>query len=96
MKREYFTSGNEETLEKDAEHYAKEVGIITNPNKEKFRIVMKGLLNNKNKKGELYCPCRTVTGNKEKDKDIICPCVFHRGEIELEGQCRCMFFFEKK
>ena len=47
---------------------------------------------NVNHQGELYCPCRVVTGNKEKDKEIICPCIFHRGEIELQKHCLCNLF----
>ncbi len=96
MKREYFHSRTEEELKKDAEKYAEEAGIIPNPDLARFNTVMMGLLENKKKKGELYCPCRVTSGNREKDKDLICPCVFHRGEIELEGHCRCLFFFEKK
>jgi ferredoxin-thioredoxin reductase catalytic subunit len=96
MKREYFKSKNAEELRRDAKSYAKDAGIMTNPDSERFEFIIKGLLKNREKHGEIYCPCRLVTGNKKKDEDIICPCVFHRGEIELEGHCRCLFFFGKK
>jgi ferredoxin-thioredoxin reductase catalytic subunit len=81
----------EELMEK-SEEYAKSVGINLNPNKKIVEGIAKGLLMNKKKHGEIYCPCRIVSGNKEKDKEIICPCVFHRGEIELQGQCHCRLF----
>jgi len=95
--RESFKSKNEEELRKNIKEYANKVeGIKVNPNKEGFEFIVKGLMKNKEKHGEVYCPCRVVTGNKEKDEEIICPCVFHRGEIELEGHCRCQLFFEEK
>lgn len=92
---EGFKPRDAKELKKDIEEYAKKTGIKVNPDNEKVEIVMKGLLKNKEKHGEVYCPCRLVTGNKEKDKEIICPCVFHRGEIELEGKCRCFLFVKK-
>ena len=82
----------EEKLTKESEKYAKKSGIKLNPNKKELEHVIKGLLLKKKKYGEIYCPCRIVTGNKEKDKEIICPCVFHRGEIELKGKCLCHLF----
>jgi ferredoxin-thioredoxin reductase catalytic chain len=87
-----LNSKSEEELRKSAEEYAKEAGIKLNPDSKKVEQTIKGLLKNKEKKGEIYCPCRIPTGNKEKDKEIICPCVFHRGEIEIEGHCRCLLF----
>jgi len=94
--RESFKPKNEEELRKNIKEYAPLAGIKVNPDSKQVEIIIKGLLKNKEKHGEVYCPCRLVTGNKEKDKDIICPCVFHRGEIELEGKCRCFLFFEDK
>lgn len=91
-----FRPKNAEELRKNIKEYAKKTGINVNPDNSKIELIMKGLLKNKEKHGEVYCPCRIVTENKEKDKDIICPCVFHRGEVELEGHCRCLLFFEKK
>jgi len=82
----------EKELIKESEQYAKKAGINLNPNKKIVEGIIKGLLKNKKEKGELYCPCRIVSGNKEKDKEIICPCVFHRGEIELQGHCHCNLF----
>lgn len=92
---EGFKPKDAKELKKDIEEYAEKVGIKPNPDKDRLEFVIKGLLKNKEKHGEVYCPCRIVSGNKEKDKEIICPCVFHRGEIELEGNCKCLLFFEK-
>jgi len=83
---------DEKQLIKQSKEYAKSAGINLNPNEKIVEGIVKGLLRNKEKNGEIYCPCRMVTGNKEKDKEIICPCIFHRGEIELQGQCHCRLF----
>ena len=85
-----FNSSNPEELKRSIKEYAKKAGI--KPNKTNIDNVIRGLLAKKQRFGEIYCPCRTVTGNKEKDKEIICPCVFHRGEIELQGHCLCNLF----
>ena len=93
---EEFKSKNTEDFKKDAEAYADKAEILLNPDKAKVELIMKGLFHNQKEKGELYCPCRLVTGDKKKDSEIICPCVFHRGEIELEGKCRCFLFVKKE
>lgn len=83
---------NIENLRKKMHRYADKAGIKLNPDKKKLDWVLNALLKRKEKHGDLYCPCRVITGNKEKDKEIICPCVFHRGEIELQGKCKCELF----
>lgn len=93
---EGFNSNNEEELRKDIVKHAEKTGIKVNPDEEKVNEVMVGLFKKKEKFGELYCPCRVVTGDKEKDKEIICPCVFHRKEVEVEGHCLCWLFVGKK
>ena len=89
---EKFKSEGIDELKKDAGKYAEKVGIKLNPNQKIVDTIVNGLLKNKKEHGDIYCPCRVITGNKEKDKEIVCPCVFHRGEIELKGQCRCLLF----
>lgn len=85
-------SKDEGEFVKNSEIYAKRAGIKLNPDKKVVEGIIKGLFRNKRKREEFYCPCRIVTGNKERNKEIICPCVFHRGEIELEGHCKCFLF----
>lgn len=82
----------EKELTEQSKKYAESIGIKLSPDNKIVEVIIKGLLKNKNKHGELYCPCRVVTGNNKKDKEIICPCVFHRGEIELQGKCICGLF----
>lgn len=82
----------EQKLLKKLEQHAKEHGFKLNPNKKIVNGVIKGLLKNKKKYGEIYCPCRVPTGNKQKDKEIICPCVFYEQEIKSQGYCLCRLF----
>ncbi|MDD5649863.1 MAG: ferredoxin-thioredoxin reductase catalytic domain-containing protein [Candidatus Nanoarchaeia archaeon] len=77
-----------------AEKYAKTKGFHLNPNEKELDLILKGLENNRKKHGFPYCPCRIITGNKEKDREIICPCVYHRGEIEINGNCLCKLFWK--
>jgi ferredoxin-thioredoxin reductase catalytic chain len=87
-----LNSNNPESLKKSCQEYAKKVGLKTNPNESIANAIITGLLRNKEKKGDIYCPCRVVTGNKEKDAEIVCPCVYHRGEIELQDHCHCNLY----
>ncbi|MCK4647303.1 ferredoxin:thioredoxin reductase [Candidatus Pacearchaeota archaeon] len=90
--QEKFNSENAEELRRYAEEYAQKAGIKLNPDKKIVEGLIKGLLKNKETRGEIYCPCRVITGDKKKDRDIICPCVFHKGEIKAEGHCKCFLF----
>ena len=87
-----FKSKNLEELRVDVEAYAKKAGIKLNPDKEIFETVITGLWKNKEMYGELYCPCKVVTGDEAKDEEIICPCVSSSKEIELQGHCLCKLF----
>ncbi len=81
-----------ERLRKMLERHAEEKSIKLNPNKKIVEMVLDGLLRNKEKNGEAYCPCRIPSGDREKDKEIICPCAFHILEIEEDGNCKCRLF----
>lgn len=82
-------------LRKQLQAYADSSDLKLNPNEKIVEGIINGLLRNKKFKGDIYCPCRVVTGNKTKDKEIACPCVFHRGEIELQDHCKCNLFWKK-
>ncbi|MFA5174369.1 MAG: ferredoxin-thioredoxin reductase catalytic domain-containing protein [Candidatus Pacearchaeota archaeon] len=94
MEKDRLKSDNETAFKKSAEEYAKKVGIKLNSDKKIVDQLAFAFMKKKEKFGDIYCPCRVVTGNKEKDKEIVCPCVFHRGEIELQGHCKCNLFVE--
>ncbi len=82
-------------LREKMQAYADSQNFKLNPDEKILDGILNALLRNKEFKGEIYCPCRIVTGNKEEDKKIICPCVYHQGEIELQGHCKCTLFFSK-
>ena len=84
-----------EKLVKQMQTYADKAGYKLNPDKKAVEGIIAGLLRNKKFKGDIYCPCRVVTGNKQEDKKIVCPCIYHAGEIELQGHCKCTLFWEK-
>ena len=81
-----------EKLIQEYREYARENGFSLNPDREAVERIVKGLLEREKKIGARYCPCRRITQDPEEDKKIICPCVFHREEIEKNGQCLCGLF----
>lgn len=81
-----------EKLIKISEEYAESKGYKLNPNRAIVEGVVNGLLSRKENFGELYCPCRKMSGSKEEDKKIICPCIYHEEEIKKDGHCFCNLF----
>ena len=75
--------------------YADKMGFKLNPNQKALEGIIAGLIRNKKFKGDIYCPCRTITGNKEEDKKIACPCIYHQQEIRDMGHCKCTLFWKK-
>ena len=82
-------------LLKKMQKYADSQNFKLNENQTALEGIINALLRNKKFKGEIYCPCRIVSGNKKEDEKIICPCVYHQGEIELQGNCKCTLFWKK-
>jgi ferredoxin-thioredoxin reductase catalytic subunit len=81
-----------EALKKEYKIYAKEKGFRLNPDNKVVETIIRLILENREKLGHGYCPCRRVTKNKKEDEKIICPCVFHKDEVETLGHCHCMLF----
>ena len=73
--------------------YAEEKGLVLNKDDRQLTAVIRGLVRNRLKHGERYCPCRIRSGDPEKDRLLICPCAYHENEIEGEGHCHCNLFF---
>ena len=86
----------EEQILKWAQDYAKKNGWILNPDEKQLQTVIRGLARNTIRFGEQYCPCRLRSGDAEEDRKIVCPCIYHRDEVENEGQCHCRLYFQKK
>jgi ferredoxin-thioredoxin reductase catalytic chain len=86
---------DEEEIRAWAEEYARKNGWVLNPDKKILDTVIRGLVRNKKKFGEQYCPCRLRSGDKEKDRTIICPCIYHQDEIAKDGHCHCQLYYRK-
>jgi len=82
-------------LRKKLQEYADKSGFKLNSNEKAVEGIINGLLRNRKFKGDIYCPCRVVTGNKEEDKKIACPCIYHKEEIKQMGHCKCTLFWKK-
>jgi len=76
-------------LIKEFGDYAKSNGFKLNSDTKTVDRIAKGLLANKSKYGQMYCPCRRVSGDKEEDAKKICPCFWHKEEIKKDGRCFC-------
>lgn len=87
---------NAEQLHAILERYAKSQGFQLNPDEKILDFIIQGLLQNEQKFGLRYCPCRAITGDPEQDRKIICPCVYHKDELKQMGHCHCGLFVAKK
>ena len=81
-----------ENLINEYKEYAEKNGFQLNPNIAIVKALVKKLLENQEKYGYRYCPCRLITENIEKDKEKICPCKWHKDEIKKIGRCHCNLF----
>jgi ferredoxin-thioredoxin reductase catalytic subunit len=88
-------TAEEKNLYEKLKAYADKSNFKLNPNEKAVLGIIRGLLRNKQFKGDIYCPCRVITGNKEEDKKIICPCIYHKDEIKSMGHCKCTLFWKK-
>lgn len=80
-------------LTKKSKDYAdSQEGLKLNPDGNIVKAIVKGLLMNKRKEGEIYCPCRIISGDKGEDSKNICPCVYHKDEVRDTGHCKCLLF----
>jgi ferredoxin-thioredoxin reductase catalytic chain len=79
-------------LKKEFAEYAEKNGFRLNPNEKIVDGIIGGLLKNEEKYGQIYCPCRRVSGDKEEDSKKICPCFWHKDEIEKDGHCFCNLY----
>jgi ferredoxin-thioredoxin reductase catalytic chain len=85
---------HEDVLRENIATHARTGGYIVNS--DKLDTIVRGLLKNQEKFGELYCPCRIRTGNEWEDRQIICPCATHHAEIDENGQCHCNLYVRGK
>ena len=70
--------------------------FVLNPNKERVRMLAKGVLLNRNKHGVGFCPCKALSGDLKQDLKLVCPCHFQVQESwEGRGECWCSLFVKK-
>ena len=79
-------------LKQEFKEHAEANGIKLNPDEKTVERIIDGLLNNEERHGAKYCPCRRVTGDKEEDAKKICPCIWHKDEVEKDGHCLCNLY----
>jgi len=84
----------EEAIKK-YEEYAKENGLVLNPNRVLLEGLAKRLLENEKKYGARYCPCRVAKSQPQIEEKNVCPCFYSKKEIEENGHCLCWLFLKK-
>ena len=83
-----------QNIEKRLKCIAKYRGYKLNPDNEKRKKIIDGIVHNAITKGASYCPCRVVTGDPIEDCKNICPCDDFSADIEKNGFCKCKLFFK--
>ena len=78
-----------EELRKILEEAQGKKGYHLNPDRERTRALLEGLIENKDRYGYMSCPCRLAAGDRERDRDIICPCIYRDDDLAEYGQCYC-------
>jgi ferredoxin-thioredoxin reductase catalytic chain len=77
--------------------YCKGNEFELNPDKAQVAACIDGILENENKYGLKYCPCRIVSGDDQKDLELICPCNFTIQEkYKTQGECWCGLFVKRE
>ena len=61
-----------------------------------MKVIVEGLLSNKEKLGYLCCPCRVPADDSKKDEDIICPCIYMYEDVAEHGSCYCALYVDEK
>ncbi len=56
------------------------------------KVLIAGLLENRERYGYMSCPCRLASGDIKKDRDIICPCDYRDADIAEHGMCYCALY----
>ncbi len=83
----------EEEMRVWAEREAQACGYRLSGDERQLGTVLRGLVRNRDRFGNRYCPCRVRSGDLETDRVIICPCIYRDREIAIDGHCHCNLFF---
>jgi ferredoxin-thioredoxin reductase catalytic chain len=71
-------------------------GYFFNKDTNRVFFLLEGLLENKNSKGYMCCPCRLAANNRDLDRDIICPCAYRGPDVAEYGSCYCSLYVSKE
>lgn len=86
------------TLEKvrqRAESDARTYGYYLHPDPDFLRDLLEGLMQNEERYGYPFCPCRLATGKFELDRDVVCPCDYRDPDVQEYGACYCALYVRK-
>lgn len=80
------------------QEFTKKNEFQVNPDQERVRTLLEGIVNNEKNHGLKYCPCRLITKDFEEDLKLVCPCNFiihetYRGKED--GECWCGLFVRR-
>ena len=67
-------------------------GYYINDDWDLTKVLIAGLLENRERYGYMSCPCRLSSGDIKKDRDIICPCDYRDADIAEYGMCYCALY----
>ncbi len=77
-------------LIEEYKQHAERNGFKLNPDEKVVEHLIKALIENEEKFGKKYCPCRKI-----HREEVVCPCVYHKEEIKKQGHCHCFLFVSK-
>ena len=67
-------------------------GYYLNEDWSLTKILLAGLVENRDRYGYMSCPCRLASGDIKRDRDIICPCDYRDADIADHGMCFCALY----
>ena len=84
-----------DALREDLQHDIEGKGYWLNPDRAFVDGLLDGLLENTERYGYRFCPCRLATGKREKDRDLICPCDYRDDDLAEYGACYCALYVDE-
>jgi Ferredoxin-thioredoxin reductase, catalytic subunit len=72
------------------QNFAKANGYVVALDTQMRNKLLRELLENYDKYGKPYCPCRP-----ERSEATVCPCIYAKADIAKMGHCLCGLFWSK-
>ncbi|KPJ69084.1 hypothetical protein AMJ44_04700 [candidate division WOR-1 bacterium DG_54_3] len=87
---------NKGEILKAFEVFCRENEFELNPDRAHVEACIDGILENEEKFGLKYCPCRIVSRDFQKDLELLCPCNFTIQEkYKTQEECWCGLFTKR-